>query len=177
MRAGPSGERARPACARRGFRPAGHLSNALAAEPLPAAQVTVADIINPDPRSAAGAATHTAADVIVATVFERVDLIPARVELAGVEATLAGLTGREHRLREALADVLDRYDDVIIDRPPSLEQLTINALAAADDVVIVTEAEQWSADGMAELRRTIARTQKYLNPGLTYAGVIINKYR
>jgi chromosome partitioning protein len=157
--------------------PQGNLSRALAAETLGEEQATLADVLNPDPKSKAGHATHQLEDVIVATVFDKVELAPSRIELAVAEVNILGITGREHRLREALQPIIDRYDHVLIDCPPALGQLTINALTAADDVVVVTEAEQWSADGMAELRRTIERVQTYLNNSLAYAGVIINRYR
>ncbi len=155
--------------------PQGNLSRALAAEPIGPEQPTIADVLNIT--DAAGGATHKLADVIVPSVFAGVDLAPARIELSVAEANLLGYTGREYRLREALATVEGRYDHVLIDCPPSLGQLTVNGLTAATDVLVITEAEQWSADGMAELRRTIAGVQRYLSADLRYAGVIINRFR
>lgn len=155
--------------------PQGNLSRALAADAIAPDQPTIADVLNP---SSGGEATHKLEDVIVATVFERVDLAPARTELAVVEGNLLSLpVGREHRLREALERSLVKYDHVLIDCPPSLGQLTVNALTASDNVVVVTEAEMWSADGMAALRETVERVQLYLNKDLTWAGVIVNRFR
>lgn len=159
------------------FDPQGNLTRALTEKSLTDDQATVADVISPDARSKTGHATHTMDDVMVSTVFPGVDLVPARIELSVAEVNIMTLTGREHRLREALTPVRDRYDDILIDCPPALGQLTINGLTAADDVLIVTEAEQWSADGMGALRDTIDRVRSYMNPDLTYAGVIINRFR
>lgn len=157
--------------------PQSNLSHALAREDFAAGQPTVADVLNP--AQADGGGTHTVREVIVPSVFEHVDLAPARIELATVETNLLGRTGREHRLREALGAVSngDGWDHILLDCPPALGQLTINALTAADDLIVVTEPEQWSADGMAELRRTVAGVRRYLHPELGYAGVIVNRYR
>lgn len=157
--------------------PQANLSRALARDELDPDQPSIADVLNP--AGGDGTATHSLPDVLVPTVFDHVQLAPARIELAAAEANLLGHTGREHRLREALtAGQLDeQVDYVLVDCPPALGQLTINALAAADDVLVVTEPEQWSADGMAELRRTVTGVRKYLHPHLAYAGVIVNRYR
>lgn len=155
--------------------PQGNLSTALVADSLAPDQPTVADVLNP--ASSGGEATHKLADVIVSTVFDQVDLAPARVELTVAEGNLLSLTGREHRLREALEPIRDRYDNVLVDCPPALGQLTINGLTAADNVIVVSDAEQWSADGMAALRTTVERVQTYLNTELRWAGVIINRFR
>ena len=157
--------------------PQGNVSTALARDTLADDQATVADVLNPDPRSKTGKATHTLTEIIVDTVADNVDLAPGRIELSVAESNLQNVIGREHRLAEALVDVAGRYDVILIDCPPSLGQLTLNGLTAATDVLVVTEPEQWSADGISKLRDTIDRVRTYYNPQLAYAGVIINRFR
>ncbi|NUT53262.1 MAG: AAA family ATPase [Saccharothrix sp.] len=118
-------------------------------------------------------------DVIVPTIWEGVDLLPAMtVPMVEAEDRInAARHGREHRLVEALDPLLDDYDLVLIDCPPSLGMLTINALAAADRVIVVAEADQWSSDGLALLRTTVDGVRQYSNPLLHWSGVLINKWR
>lgn len=116
-----------------------------------------------------------AADVIVNTGWAGVDLLPSGGDaLADVGGELVAMgPGREHRLREALAK-LDGYDLALLDSPPSLDLLTINALTAAHRLVIVTTAALFSADGIARLMATIEAVVRYANPDLTIAGVVVN---
>lgn len=152
--------------------PQGNASTALAAEDVADDQVTVADAIVPGTDVAL-------ADVLVPTVWPGVDLAPSAGEtLATAERLIAAANhGREHRVTEALDGLPAPYDLVLIDCPPALGQLTVNALAAVDRVLVVAEADQWSADGLAMLRRTVQGVQRYSNPGLGWAGVLINKWR
>lgn len=89
---------------------------------------------------------------------------------------VTGTIGKELRLAEALADVSSDFDLCLIDCPPSLDQLTINALAAATGVVVVAEARLWAADGLALLLETVEDVRKYYNPALTVSGVVINRF-
>jgi len=91
------------------------------------------------------------------------------------ELVIAG-AGREVRLRQALADVADDYDLILIDSAPSLDQLTINALTAAHGVVVVTHSKQWSLSGLAQLLDTIDNVREYYNRDLHVAGVIVNQH-
>ena len=153
------------------FDPQGNTTSALAADELEPDQVTVADAVVPD-------ADVDLRDVLVPTIWENVTLAPAGETLATAESRIAASTaGREHRLRKALAPVLADYDLVLIDNAPSLGLLLVNALTAADSTVLVAEPDQWSADGLALLRKTIAGVVEYSNPRLSVAGVLINRWR
>jgi chromosome partitioning protein len=136
----------------------------------PAAHVeTLADVLSA--RSDA-----TAKDVVLRTGWAGVDVMPSGGDaLADVGGELVGMgPGREHRLREALDDVRAEYQLTLVDCPPSLDLLTINGLTAADRLVIVTAASQFSLDGIARLLATIAQVRRYSNPGLAIAGIIAN---
>jgi chromosome partitioning protein len=101
-----------------------------------------------------------------------VDLLPATIELAGTEAQLLSRPGREYVLRTALAEVSQAYDVVLIDCSPSLGVLTLNALTAADEVLIPLQCEMLSHRGVGQLLDTIHDVQRILNPGLRVLGVL-----
>jgi chromosome partitioning protein len=117
------------------------------------------------------------ADAITSTDVDNIDVMPANDDLALLanDLVIAGV-GRESRLAKALADVADDYDDILIDCPPSLSLLTINALVAAHQVLIITEPELYSGRGVGKLLDTIDSVRDQLNPLITVAGVLINKY-
>ena len=104
---------------------------------------------------------------------EGVDLLPANIELSGLEAALVNVMGRETVLREYLDGVRERYDMILLDCCPSLGMLTINALAAADDVIIPVQAHYLSLRGMEQLIRTISNVRRKINPQLEIAGILI----
>ena len=104
---------------------------------------------------------------------EGVDLLPANIELSGLEVTLVNIMSREMVLREYLNSVRDRYDVILLDCCPSLGMLTINALAAADNVIIPAQAHYLSLRGMEQLIRTISNVKRKINPGLEIAGILI----
>ncbi len=104
---------------------------------------------------------------------EGIDLLPANIELSGLEATLWNAMSRETILREYLNSVRDQYDVILLDCCPSLGMLTINALAAADDVLIPCQAHFLSIKGMEQLIRTISNVKRKINPGLAIAGILI----
>ena len=104
---------------------------------------------------------------------EGVDLLPASIELSGMEVALVNAMGRETVLRECLDSIRDRYDMILIDCCPSLGMLTINALAAADDVLIPCNAHYLSLRGMEQLIRTISNVKRKINPKLDISGILI----
>jgi len=107
----------------------------------------------------------------------RLDLLPATRELAGAEVELVALMAREHRLRQALAPMVERYDYVLIDCPPSLGLLTVNALTAVQDGVIVpVQCEYLALEGLGHLLKTIYMVRDNLNPRLTIAGVVLTMF-
>lgn len=100
------------------------------------------------------------------------DLAPANIDLAGAEVTLLSRTGREYLLRGELADLLDSYDVVFVDCPPSLGVLTINGLTAADQVIIPVQCEMLSHRGVSQLLDTISDVRRLTNRGLAIRGLI-----
>ncbi len=104
---------------------------------------------------------------------EGVDLLPANIELSGLEVTLVNTMSRETVLREYLNIVRDQYDVILLDCCPSLGMLTINALAAADEVLVPMQAHYLSLKGFEQLVRTIANVKRKINPGLAIAGILI----
>jgi chromosome partitioning protein len=100
------------------------------------------------------------------------DILPSTIDLAGCEAILLTKTGREHALRLALEDLPDSYDDILIDCPPSLGVLTINALTAADAVLVPLQCETLSHRGVGQLLDTVHDVQRLTNRGLTVMGVL-----
>ena len=100
------------------------------------------------------------------------DLLPATIDLAGCEAVLLGRDGREYVLRHALAPLLTRYDDILIDCPPSLGVLTLNGLTAAGEVLIPLQPETLAHRGVGQLIDTVHDVQRLTNPGLRVIGVL-----
>ncbi|MGC8878368.1 MAG: ParA family protein [Anaerolineae bacterium] len=107
----------------------------------------------------------------------RLHVVPSTPALAGAEVELVGLVGRETRLRRALTPVLQYYDYVLIDTPPSLGLLTVNALTASrDGVIIPVQCEYLALEGLSHLMRTIDLVRQHLNPHLKIAGVVLTMY-
>ncbi|MBU0494021.1 MAG: AAA family ATPase [Chloroflexi bacterium] len=106
----------------------------------------------------------------------RLDLAPSAPALAGAEVELVALPDREHRLKHALAPVRDRYDLILIDCPPSLGLLTVNALTAADGVLIPVQCEYLALEGLSQLLQTVELVRDSLNPGLHVAGVLLTMH-
>lgn len=102
-----------------------------------------------------------------------VDLVPANIELSGLEVTLVNIMSRETALRQYLSTVASAYDYAIIDCMPSLGMLTINALTAADSVIIPVQGQYLAAKGLEQLMRTIARVKRQINPHLTVDGILL----
>lgn len=104
------------------------------------------------------------------------DILPANRELAGAEIELIELDGREQRLKEALATVVDRYDYVLIDCPPALNMLTVNALVAARSVMIPMQCEYYALEGLSDLVETLRKVRGNLNPDLEIEGLLRTMY-
>ena len=104
---------------------------------------------------------------------EAVDLLPANIELSGLEVALVNTMSRETILRDYLNSVRDQYDVILLDCCPSLGMLTINALAAADQVLIPMQAHYLSIKGLEQLIRTISNVKRKINPSLSIAGILI----
>jgi chromosome partitioning protein len=111
--------------------------------------------------------------VIVATPTRGLDIAPADARLAAAEVELVPRIGREVKLKTALAPIMERYDVILVDCPPSLGLLTVNALAAADACLIPVQCEYYALEGLTQLRETIALVRRHLNPGLRVAGVLL----
>jgi len=116
------------------------------------------------------------AEALVKTRVPGLALLPSDIRLAAAEVELVGLERREYRLAEALKAIRDRFDYVLIDCPPSLGLLTLNALTGADSVLVPIQSEYYALEGVTALMNTIARVQRGLNPGLKLEGVVITMY-
>jgi len=111
---------------------------------------------------------------IIETEFDNLSIVPARPELATAEVDLVNELAREQRLKQALAKT--EFDYVLIDCPPALGLLTINALTAADDVLIPVQAEYFAMEGLGQLLHTVQRIRQALNPQLNLLGVLLTMY-
>lgn len=115
-------------------------------------------------------------DTLKHTAYENLDVIPATIQLAGAEIELVSLMNREGRLKNALERIKHDYDYVIIDCPPSLGLLTINALTAASSVMIPVQCEFYALEGITMLMNTIQLVQRNLNPALKLEGVVMTMF-
>ena len=115
-------------------------------------------------------------DKITVEINKKLSLVPAKVELAGAEMELVSAISRESRLKNALEEVRDRYDYIIIDTPPSLGLLTLNALTAADSFLVPIQCEYFALEGLSQLLSTIKIVQKNLNPKLEMEGILMTMF-
>jgi chromosome partitioning protein len=128
----------------------------------------------------------TAADVLLdgvaleravaSTRIPNLDLVPSTPDLAGASVELPGRSGRERLLANALASVADRYRYVFVDCPPSLDLLTVNALVAADRLIVPVQCEYYALEGLSRLLETVARVQASLNPRLRVTGMLMTMH-
>ncbi len=108
--------------------------------------------------------------------FPNLDLVPAQRDLVGIEVELVGEPDWEQRLKTVLAEVAGQYDTILLDCPPSLGHLTVNALVAADGVLVPLQCEYFALEGISELLATIQRIQVSLNRHLQIAGILLTMY-
>lgn len=116
------------------------------------------------------------ADLITLTARVGLDLLPSSTVLAGAEVELVGISGRELRLRHALDTVRSRYDFLLIDTPPSLGMLTLNALVASDGVLIPIQCEYLPLEGLSQLLQTVELVRQSLNPNLAIRGLLMTMF-
>ena len=115
-------------------------------------------------------------DCIIPLNFDNLSLIPSNVNLAGAEIELIGVEDKEFILKNAIDQVRDQYDFIIIDCPPSLNMLTINAMTTADTVLVPIQCEYYALEGLSQLMHTIELVQERLNPELEIEGVVFTMY-
>ena len=115
-------------------------------------------------------------EAIMGTSVEGMDIIPASIELAGVEVELVQTEGREAKLKNTIDQIKDEYDYIFIDCPPSLGLLTINSLTAVDSVLIPIQCEFYALEGVSQLMHTIEIVRKNLNPKIKIQGVVLSMF-
>jgi chromosome partitioning protein len=115
-------------------------------------------------------------DVVRPTAIPALQVIPSRRELVGAEVELVELPDREHRLRNALQPLQDQYRYILIDCPPSLGFLTLNALVAADAVLIPLQCEYYALEGLGQIMETVRLCQRTLNPHLAVEGILLTMF-
>ena len=115
-------------------------------------------------------------DAVIATSVPKLDIIPATVDLSGAEIELVDLEQRTHRLHHALERAASRWDVVLIDCPPSLGLLTINAMVAADALLVPLQCEFFALEGLSQLLSTVERIRTRFNPSLSILGVALTMY-
>lgn len=112
-------------------------------------------------------------DIIVSSSRENMDVVPSSIQLAGAEVELSNVNQRESRLKTALEPIKDQYDYILIDCPPSLGHLTINAFTASDSVLIPVQCEYYALEGLSQLLNTVRLVQKHFNTDLKIEGVLL----
>ncbi|NOZ04252.1 MAG: ParA family protein [FCB group bacterium] len=113
---------------------------------------------------------------ITKTQFDHLDLVSSTHDLVGAEIELVSLMAREYQVKNALEPIKSKYDFIILDCPPSLGLLTINALTASDMIIIPIQCEYYALEGLGQLLNTIRLVQRHLNTSLTIAGVLLTMY-
>ena len=117
-----------------------------------------------------------AQEAIRPTMIEKLDVMPSRIELAGAEVELVSMPAREHRVKQALAPIKDRYDYIFIDCPPSLGLLTLNALTASDSLLVPIQCEYYALEGLSQLMNTVKLVRRGLNGRLDIEGVVLTMF-
>ena len=118
----------------------------------------------------------TMGEVIVKTSIKNLDICPSNINLAGAEVELVSMMSREMRLKEKLEEVKDKYDYIIIDCPPSLGLITLNAFTASNSVLIPVQCEYYALEGLGQLINTIKLVKKHLNKGIEIEGALLTMF-
>ena len=116
------------------------------------------------------------AETVVHTMVKKLDVCPANINLAGAEIELVSMVSRENRLKDAVEKIKENYDYILIDCPPSLGLITLNAFTASDSVLVPIQCEYYALEGLGQLINTIKLVQKRLNQDLIVEGVILTMY-
>lgn len=117
-----------------------------------------------------------AKETIINTSFKNIDILPGDINLAAAEINLSSIKNREYQLKSTLLKIQDRYDFVLIDCPPSLGLITINALTAADTILVPIQCEYYALEGLSQLMSTVRRIKELYNPYLEIEGVLLTMY-
>lgn len=115
-------------------------------------------------------------EAIISTSIDWLELLPSHIDLTGAEVELVSMLNREYRLKNAVEKIKNLYDYILIDCPPSLGLLTVNALACCDSVLVPIQCEYFALEGLAQLLKTINLVQTYVNRQLSIEGVILTMY-
>ena len=114
--------------------------------------------------------------VTIGAKVDRLELVPSDKNLVGATVELVSLESREYRLRGAISQIRERYDYILVDCPPSLDLLTVNALAASDSVIVPIQCEYLALEGVSELLDTLMRLRRTINPSLAIEGILLTMY-
>ena len=115
-------------------------------------------------------------DIICREVSENLDILPTNIDLSAAEIELIGIDDKEYIIKKEVEKIRDNYDFIIIDCPPSLSMLTINAMTTADSVLVPIQCEYYALEGLSQLIHTIELVQERLNPVLSIEGVVFTMY-
>jgi chromosome partitioning protein len=115
-------------------------------------------------------------NALMKTMIENLYICPSNIQLVGAEVELVSVISRETRLKVALQDIRSKYDFIIIDCPPSLGLLTLNALTAADTILVPIQCEYYALEGLSQLMNTVKLVQRHLNPSLEVEGVVLTMF-
>lgn len=119
---------------------------------------------------------QAAQDLVIPTRIDRLDVIPATIQLAGAEVEMAGISGRDSLLKRGIYPLLPNYHYILFDCPPSLGLLTVNALVASDSVIIPLQCEYYALEGLSQLVDTILLVKRRLNPALHIEGIVFTMF-
>lgn len=119
---------------------------------------------------------HHIQDTMLDTVVENLKLCPSNIQLVGAEVELVSVISRETRMKVAIDEIRSRFDFIIIDCPPSLGLLTLNALTAADTILVPIQCEYYALEGLSQLMNTVKLVQRHLNPALDVEGVVLTMF-
>lgn len=117
-----------------------------------------------------------AKNAIIKTKFKNVDLLPASMDLAGAELELVDIPERQTRLKKALADVKENYDYILLDCPPSLGLITLNAMTASDTFLVPIQCEYYALEGLSQLLNTVKTIKRLYNPSIDLEGVVLTMF-